>query len=95
MQTFTLTKKQFIAKVFYKRIDKNTKEQQFIDQNDNLILELLFHWPQQKDQFGRYTDDSQKIAIFEGNFLRYWACERHENHLHDFNCMPTNGERIY
>ena len=46
MQTFTLTKKQFIAKVFYKRIDKNTKEQQFIDQNDNLILELLFHWPQ-------------------------------------------------
>ena len=49
MQTVTLTKKQCIAKLFRKRIDKDTKEYQFIDQNDHLIIGLQYFWPQPKD----------------------------------------------
>ena len=52
MQTVTLTKKQRIVKKFVKRIDKITKEIQFFDQNDNLILGLPYYSPQDKDQFG-------------------------------------------
>ena len=58
MQVVTLKKKQFIAKQFWKRIDRATKEIQFIDQNDNIILRLPCYDPQQKDEFGRYKDDS-------------------------------------
>ena len=58
MQSVTLTKKQFIAKVCKKRIDKITKEYQFIDQNDNIIIGFPCHYPQLKDQFGTYIDDS-------------------------------------
>ena len=45
MQSVTLTKKQSIAKLFFKRIDKITAEYQFIDQNDNLILGLPCYLP--------------------------------------------------
>ena len=58
MQTVTLAKKQLIATVVWKRIDRTTKEYQFIDQNENTILSLRCHWHQQKDQFGKYKDDS-------------------------------------
>ena len=47
MQTVILTKKQSIAKLFRKRIDKITIEFQFIDQNDNLILKLPCHFSQE------------------------------------------------
>ena len=45
MQTVTLTKKQVIAKMLFKRVDKITLEYQFYDQNDNLILGFLCHSP--------------------------------------------------
>ena len=88
MQTVTLTKKQCIAKLFRKRIDKNTKEYQFIDQNDHLIIGLQYFWPQPKDQFGRYKDDSDQYSISEGTILVYLACEHHENHLNYLICNP-------
>ena len=56
-QTVTLTKKQVIAKMLFKRVDKITLEYQFYDQNDNLILGLPCYDPQKKDQFGRYKDE--------------------------------------
>ena len=58
MQTVALQKKQRIAKLFGKRIDKITRELRLIDQNDNLILGLPCYVPQVADQFGRYKDDS-------------------------------------
>ena len=58
MQIVTLKKKQSIAKLFFKRIDKIGIEYQFIDKNDYLILGLPCFRPQPKDQFGRYRDDS-------------------------------------
>ena len=61
MQIVTLSKKQSIAKIIYKRIDKITCENQFIDQNENVILALQSYWPQPRDKFGRYKDDSNKL----------------------------------
>ena len=71
MQTVTLPKKQRIAKLFGKRIDKITRELRLIDQNDNLILGLPCYVPQVADQFGRYKDDSYQYEILEGNILMY------------------------
>lgn len=69
MQIFTLKKKQLIAKMYWKRIDKTTKEAQFIDQNDDLILSLRCY--SFKQYIGRYADDSFKLAILEGNTFLY------------------------
>ena len=49
MQTITLTKKQVIAKMLMKRVDKITIEYQFYDKHDNLILGLPCLYPQMKD----------------------------------------------
>ena len=78
MQTVTFSKKQFIARLVHKRIDKTVREEQFIDQNDNVILRLPCYFPRVKrDQFGRYYDDSAKLDILEGNIFEYYACEHH------------------
>lgn len=50
MQTVMFTKKQFIAKLFTKRLDKNNLELQFIDANDNIILRLPCYQPLGKDE---------------------------------------------
>jgi hypothetical protein len=71
IQTVTLSKKQYIDKVFFKRIDKFQLECTFIDQNDNEIVRLPCHQPQQKDQFGRYREDSDRFKILDGNIFMY------------------------
>ena len=45
MQTVTLKKKQFIAQLVRNRIDRTTREYEFIDQNDNIIVSFRCHWP--------------------------------------------------
>ena len=94
MQCVTLKKKQRIVKKVVKRIDRITKEIQFFDQKDNLILGLPYFSEQDKDQFGRYKNDSMQWTIFEGNIFSYQACESHENHLLHFMCSCTYNERI-
>ena len=71
MQCVTLKKKQRIVKKVVKRIDRITKEIQFFDQKDNLILGLPYYSEQDKDQFGRYKNDSMQWTIFEGNIFIY------------------------
>ena len=94
MQIVTIPKKQVIAKLLFKRIDKITREIQFYDQNENLILGLQCHNPKNKDQFGRYKDDNAEFKIFEGNIFIYQGCERHENYLGRFTCFFNAFERM-
>ena len=63
MQTVILTKKQSIAKMSEKRIDRITMEWQLFDQKDNVILSLPVYSPQKKDQFGRYKEDFKLFAV--------------------------------
>jgi len=67
--------------MFVKRIDKTTREYRFVDQNENIILSLQCYFPQPKDRFGRYIEDSRQCEIVEGIFFVVFACERHDNHL--------------
>ena len=69
MKTITLTKKQVIAKMLYKRVDKITIEFQFYDQNENLIIGLPSYFPKEKDQFGRYKKDNHEFNILDGCFF--------------------------
>ena len=84
MKSVKLAKKQFIARMVQKRIDKGTQEYQFIDQNSNLILRLPYSMPQGKDEFGRYVDDTEYFVMPEGTLFSLWACGRHQNDLQLF-----------
>jgi hypothetical protein len=93
MQILTLKKKQSIDEVIWKRIDKFTIEWQLLDYNGKIIICLRCHYPRNKDQFGRYLNDSYNFEILEGNIFTCTACERHEKYLCDFEVYPTLGEK--
>ena len=89
MQTVTLAKKQSIAKYMLKPVNKTTMECRFMDQNDMIILRFQYHWPLPKNKYGQQDED---LLILTDNFFMYYACERHDNELHCFCCLPINGE---